>query len=66
MKALVESFLADGYYNLCNSNFALKKKKLMGMASGCSWRWIYIASIHLGHGCCLLVGVERWLLLGGL
>ena len=22
MKALVESFLADGYYNLCNSDFA--------------------------------------------
>ena len=25
-----------------------------------------VASIHWGHGCWLLVGVERWLLLGGL
>ena len=34
MKALVESVLADGHYNLCNSDFA----QLMGVASGCSWR----------------------------
>ena len=29
-----------------------------GCGPGRSWRWIYIASIHWGHGCWLLVRVE--------
>ena len=46
--------------------------KIIGIfkINGCDQLWflevIYIASIHWGHGCWLLVRVERWLLLGGL
>ena len=38
----------------------------MDVVGDCSWRCIYIASVHWGHGCWLLVGVERWLLQGGI
>ena len=59
MKELVESLLADEHYNQCNSDFARHF-----LINGCG-RWLFLevnsySSIHWGHGCWLLVGVERW------
>ena len=67
MKELVESLLAYGYYNcvivtLLNDiwHFLFNGWSVVVLGGE------VILLLHWGNGCWLLVGVERWLLQGGL